>query len=233
MVKRRLLPVLSLLVVPLLPLYTEASLSVKLNLMNTIVNMENDNFSFSGLGTGSVTAQAEGNKNIKALITLDTLIADTVSFDVSKAYIKVRFPGFRITLGKTRLSWGEGFYFNAGDVIFESSSITPNLTADEFRLETDWLASFYIPLGAFSFVETVVRPPHVDLSNLGTTSFTFPNFIHTSAGMRIVGQVLGIKLEGGYLYNGFEDRHKPYISLHGALGIDWYVSASTQIPTHS
>ena len=65
----------------------------------------------------SLNLDSVGNKNVKGYFQLDSLIADSFGIDVPRAYLKVRFPWFRLTLGKTRVSWGDGFVFNAGDVV--------------------------------------------------------------------------------------------------------------------
>ena len=102
----------------------------------------------------SLNLDSVGNKNVKGYFQLDSWIADSFGIDVPRAYLKVRFPWFRLTLGKTRVSWGDGFVFNAGDVVFGSTgSISGDLSADSLRNETGWLGAVYLPLGAFSFLE--------------------------------------------------------------------------------
>lgn len=63
---------------------------------------------------------------MKALLQIDSRFAPgtpvVVAIEVPRAYVKLRFPWMRVTLGKTRLSWGQGLPFNAGDLIFGSMS---------------------------------------------------------------------------------------------------------------
>ena len=102
---------------------------------------------------GSVSFKSKGNRNVRANLQIDADISDRVSLDVSRAFVKVRFPLFRVTLGKTRVSWGEGFFFNAGDVIFEGVELQSDISGNSsggksegLRRETAWLADVYIPL---------------------------------------------------------------------------------------
>jgi hypothetical protein len=173
----------------------------------------------------SLNVDSVDNKNVKAYFQLDSLITDVVSLDVSQAYIKVRFPWFRLTLGKTRVSWGDGFVFNAGDVVFASmGTISDDLFAETLRDETAWLGALNFPVGPFSFLEAVFLP--YDPLGLGNPSYP------VSGGARGVFKFDAIKttLEFGYLASSPYGEHRPYISLHGHLLVDWNLSASMAIP---
>lgn len=176
--------------------------------------------------------KSAGNKNVKAQFQLDALLfQNNIIFDIPRAYVKMRFPGFRATLGKTRVSWGEGFMFNAGDVIFGGMSLDVDISQSVLRDETAILASTYIPLGRFSYIETVFFPfPTLAEVIPGTIAPIPRNIAETSAGGMITGKVFDITLEGGYLYKGVPQSHKPYISAHGHLIADWYLAASCDIP---
>ena len=146
---------------------------------------------------------------------------------LKKAFIKARFPWFRLTAGKTRLGWGDGFVFNSGDVIFGSISPYVDLTAREIRSETGWLTAVNVPLGRFSFIEGVVLPPEGDAA----AGRVLGNITETSGGGRIYAKITGIKAEAGYFYEGEEfPLHRPYLGLQGNLGIDWYLAASAAVP---
>lgn len=177
--------------------------------------------------------KSEGNKNVKAQFQLDcNVTGDQTIVDVPRAWVKVRFPGFRITLGKTRVSWGEGFMFNAGDVIFGGMSLDVDISQSVLRDETDIFTVAYIPLGRFSYIETVFLPfPRLDTTSI--PGFTLPvlrDISEVSAGAKIATKALGITFESGYLYEGPGELHKPYVALHGSLLIDWYAAASVAIP---
>ena len=153
---------LILLLLVCLPLAAENSITVELTSLAGIVRGEDAVPDATAASRAEVTFRSTGNSNVKAQLTMEADVADTALIDVSRAFIKARFPAFRLTLGKTRLSWGEGFMFNAGDVIFDSLSTSADLTADEIRTRGTWLASAYIPLGRFSFAEAVLLPPAFD-----------------------------------------------------------------------
>ncbi|MDC7231111.1 MAG: hypothetical protein PQJ48_12425 [Sphaerochaetaceae bacterium] len=136
-----------------------------------------------------------------------------------KAYFKARFPSFRLTAGKTRLSWGDGMLFNAGDVLYGSNDTSVTLTQAELRSETGLLVSLNYPLGFFSFAEAVLLPsPDMQIEHMG-------------GGARLYTTVQETKVEAGYLTSYESERlHKPYISLQGNIGPDWYLSSSLAIP---
>ena len=136
-----------------------------------------------------------------------------------KAYFKARFPSVRLTAGKTRLSWGDGMLFNAGDVLYGSNDTSVTLTQSELRSETGLLVSLNYPLGFFSFAEAVVLPsPDMQIEHMG-------------GGARLYTTVQETKVEAGYLTSYESERlHKPYISLQGNIGPDWYLSSSLAIP---
>jgi hypothetical protein len=144
----------------------------------------------------------------------------------------VRFPGFRLTVGKARLSWGEGTAFNAGDLIFGSdSAVSLDLTADVLRDDAAWLVSAYVPLGPFSFAEAVILPPPVDVAAVFEPPYAPPpDPSDTAAGARVQGKLLGIKTEAAYLFRGAEPAHHAAVSLQGNLVVDWHLSASASIP---
>ena len=82
--------------------------TVKLTLLNTLARAGGEEYGFYGYGTGRLTLKSAGEKNVRAQLSLDTVIGDEVLLDVSRAYVKTRFPRFRITVGKDAVAWGEG-----------------------------------------------------------------------------------------------------------------------------
>ena len=184
----------------------------------------------------SLNVDSVGNKNVKGYFQLDSWIAESFGFDIPRAYLKVRFPGFRLTLGKTRVSWGEGFVFNAGDVLFGSmGAISGDLSGESLRAETGWLGVLYVPVGSFSFLEAVLAPYSLP-APIGTlqTDFSFladtVSLDQLSGGARGVFKLGRTTLETGYYASGTEAEHRPYISTHGYLLVDWTLSASMTIP---
>jgi len=186
----------------------------------------------------SLDLDSEGNKNVKGYFRLDSYIGEYVGIDIPRAYLKVRLPWFRLTLGKTRVSWGDGFVFNAGDVVFGSmDTISGGLEGSALRDETAWLAAVYLPLGAFSYLEAVALPYGVPnpeeytfATSLGDVSPLMP-FHSMSGGIRGTFKLGRTTLETGYYATGrTPTEHRPYLSLHGHLLVDWNLSASMAIP---
>lgn len=154
------------------PGFTENVVSVDLRPMLTFAGMpEDDDLIFTGLGDAGVTFSSKGNKNVKAELDLELTVGENTLFDVSRAYIKVRFPRFRSVLGKNRISWGEGVMFNAGDLIAPSSGFSTDLTQSVFHDAGVWMVEGYIPLGRFAFAEIVVLPPVPTLFPIELTTF--------------------------------------------------------------
>ncbi|PKL14576.1 MAG: hypothetical protein CVV52_01155 [Spirochaetae bacterium HGW-Spirochaetae-8] len=148
---------------------------------------------------------------------------------VQRAYLQLRFPSFRLTLGKTRLDWGEGLVFNAGKVLEESSGWGTALTLAGPTSRNQWLSAVNIPLGPFSFLEAVVLPP------------MSMKLEETSIGARFYAPLGETKLEIGYSLR-FEladpddmasgrHLHHPYVSLQGNFGVDWQLTSSLALPT--
>ena len=216
-----MIPLLVLLLglVPVSRAEAEMTTTVTLRPMLTLATMPFDeDWMFTGLGTAGVSFLSEGNKNVKAQLDMGLTIAENVLFDVSRAYVKVRFPVFRSVLGKNRISWGEGVMFNAGDLIAATSGMVTDLTRDVYHDGGVWMVEAYIPFGRFSFGELVVLP-------------SAPTIEDTALGGRIYLKPFGIKTEAGYLYNGEKQLHQPYVSLQGHLLVDIHASVSTGIPT--
>ncbi len=233
MVKRTVLVALLLCGV-CVPVRAEISSSVKLTLMSTLATMEDETLSLAGFGTGRLTFKSAGSRNVKGQLSLDARIGDASLLDVPRAFVKARFPGFRITLGKDTVAWGEGVFYNAGDVIFGAVVQSVDLTAEIMRDNAVWLTSAYIPLGPYSFVEPILLAPELNLSTLAQDPQASPPSLgDAAAGGRFVTKLAGIKTEAGYLYRGKERTHNPYISLQGHLLVDLHLSGSVSIPHYT
>lgn len=183
-------------------------------------------------GTAGLNLRSAGDPNVRGELELKATVADRAVVEVPRAYIKVRFPGFRLTLGKTRVTWGEGFLFNAGDVVFEGISLPGDLSEAELRDETDWMIVPYLPLGPFSFIEGVVLPhPRLDEGSEAPVPLDVQQL---DAGSRIAARLLETKMEAGYLYRGSTNEHRPYISLQrNLLSLEWQLSSSLSVPFDS
>lgn len=195
-------------------------------------------------GAGGFSFESEGNRNVKSELQFSFSypeLAATLGYSLpivtlDKAYVKARFPVFRITAGKTRLSWGEGFMFNSGDLLFGSTGTSVDLTADELRTETTWLTAVNVPLGRFSFIEAVCLTPETSIEYVEYAGETIPaiiygNITEASAGGRFYTKLLDIKTEAGYLYSGGNEdaAHRFYASFQGNLFTDWYLTAGSAV----
>ncbi len=218
-------------------LFAEGTLTMDYSLFNSVLRTRDAanelKWAAAVSGTAQLAYKSSGNKNVKSEISLglnypNPLFAGTGQeyiyplLSLDKAYIKARFPEFRLTAGKTRLSWGDGFVFNAGDILFDSVSAAVDLTSSEIRTDTAWLAAVNIPLGRFSFFEAIVLPPTDEL---------LEELTHTSAGGRIYTTLDSLKLETGYMYKGGDAAyHQFYAGLQGNIEADWYITGALQLP---
>lgn len=186
----------------------------------------------AGSATAELDFAARGNRDVRSRLQLRAHLAETTdgnavsTVTVPRAEIRWRMTtdgGYtmRYTVGRTRLTWGDGELFNAGDVINGARPAAVDLTADTLRDETLWLAAAYFPLGRFAFVEPVVLLPMVRTDPVSGDR-TIPAAADTAAGARVQGQVGSVKTELGYLFRGDGGLHQPYLSLQGNLFLDWY-----------
>jgi len=202
-------------------LAAENSISIEIENLAGIFQGEDSGTGISGGSEAKLNFRSEASQDVKAQVTLTADVTNmregTTDFGVHRAYVRARLPWFRLTMGKTRLSWGEGFMFNAGDVLFDSLSTGVDLTGEEIRTAGTWLASIYYPLGRFSLAEAVLLTPGEDPED------------YPSGGGRLVLRPGGIKTEAGYIYAGEAGEHRPYLSFQGGGLLNWHFSASTVI----
>ncbi|MBN2625797.1 MAG: hypothetical protein JXA95_03955 [Spirochaetales bacterium] len=217
----------------------ESLLTLDMKLLQAVSrSASTDEWSYGGTGTADLTVKSTGNRNVKGELSLvyipmDGLPAGTALLSLDKASIKVQFPSLRLTMGKTRIGWGDGQVFNAGDVLYGSLDPAADLTAEEIRSDTALLTLVRLS-GGRSYAEAIVMAPETDWTNpLAPVS---PSLTATSAGGRFVTEILGATVEAGYLCKGQartggdETGHRPYLSLHGYGWLDWYGSVSLAVP---
>ncbi len=247
MVKKTVFIIL-ILVLPA-AIFAEGSLTLDMAVNNLIFRTPDtaaeDDYYWAWMtsGAGGFSFESEGNRNVKSELQFSfnyPELAATLGYSLpivtlDKAYVKARFPLFRITAGKTRLSWGEGFMFNSGDLLFGSTGTSVDLTADELRTETTWLTAVNVPLGRFSFIEAVALTPETSLITNpvsgAVAGISYGDIAAASAGGRIYTKVLDIKTEAGYLYSGSstDAAHRFYVSFQGNLFTDWYLTAGSAV----
>ena len=197
---------------------------VSMNMLPTLAYSANSNQWFALMPSSlSLSIPSASKPNVRGEVVLKASSSVAIaSLDdvVHKAYLKAKFPSFRLTMGKTRLSWGDGRVFNAADVLYGSSDTAVEFTQAELRGETAWMASINFPIDFFSFAEAVIMP-----SSTGKPDdMTF--------GGRLYATIQDIKVEGGYATKVETGArvHKPYVSFQGSFGPDWYLSSSLTIP---
>jgi len=220
--------ILCLFVIP--SVYGEINQTAEVQSYAVLTRIPEDSWSFTGRTEASVSLKGQSGKNVKSELTIDAGLGESLSIDLSRAFIRVRFPLFRAALGKYRLSWGEGIFFNAGDILFGSTDLQVDLQSDIFRTEGKWLGAVNIPLGSFSFTEGVFLPPMPDSEAELTGDLLLPKIYHTIIGGRIAGEIGPLSLESGYIYNGKEDNHQAYFGLHTNLFFDIYSCGAVTIP---
>jgi hypothetical protein len=235
--KKKIIPLLILLLSP--TLYAESILTLEMQILQSIgYDKTEEEWVYSGSGSADLVVKSTGNKNVKGELSLEYIPVETTEetltlTSLDKASLKVQFPSLRITMGKTRIGWGEGFVFNSGDVLYGSLDPSVDLTSDEVRSDTALLTLIRYSRGR-SYAETILMPASLETDDYVT--YTQPDITATSAGGRVVTALGGADLELGYLCKGQEKSegdmtgHRPYLSFHGYGKVDWYGSASLAIP---
>ncbi len=179
-------------------------------------------------GSGRFTLDARGNRNVKGHLSLlanvSTIRPESSEIILDKMYLGIRFDSLRLTIGKTIISWGEGFVFNSGDLLADSGDLNVNFSAEELRDNSAWLGSIYIPIDRFSFLEALILPPMPFVDPAPLTDL--PSF-----GGRFLTEFadISLKLEGGYLFKGMDDLHQVYVSLQGGEGLNWFLNSSISL----
>ncbi len=204
-----------------------------------------------GGGEVSLDVQATGNRFVRGRFTLTAALPVTrrgadVRFEIERAFIKARFPFFderffNVTIGKTRLTWGDGAFYNAGDIIFGSGASNPDFTDSTIRDENIFLLSALFPLGDLTFLEPIFIPPDINiLFEGGVPTVNISPAETLAAGLRINADIGEIKTQAGYLYRGIETRdsagaerlaltHQPFVSLQWNLLVDMQLSSTIAI----
>lgn len=176
--------------------------------------------------SASVSLKSPNTGNVRGDVAFTLNYPEATNLlTIDRAYLRARFPQFRLTMGKTRTGWGDGVLFNAADLLFGSTgTVGVDLSAAELRVDTRWLTGVNIPFGPFTFVEALVIAPE----SLEP--------IDTEVGARLYTTIGSTKLEFGGAYredtSGDTDTGKvftPYAALQGHFGVDWYAASSVNI----
>ncbi len=223
MVGKRTLLLLLILACLLTPLLAAIVPVVDMSLLGGISYKPSTETVHQGMGMNlKISLPSPNSGNVRGEVVLKASYPQSTTLTleevIHKAYLRARFPSFRLTAGKTRLSWGDGMLFNAADVLYGSSSTSVSLTQSTLRETTGWMAALNYPLGFFSFLETVLIPN--SSGRIEDAGF----------GLRFYTNVGETKVEAGYATTDSGARaHKPYVSLQGNIGADWYLSSSVEL----
>jgi hypothetical protein len=232
----------ALLLASLSALGAETAVSTELTFMTSLERTSSGGTGFYQIADGKFSLTSADSPGVKGQLTVDVKVADTVLLDVTKAWVKAQLAAVRFTAGKTRLSWGDGYMYNAGDVIFGGKNA--DLSAEELRDNNTALVALYLPFGDFSFIETAVFPPDLPVlayqqyaqlkaANPANPFLKEPELAgpdKSSLGGRIYTKIGGVKAEAGYLYDGSTAAHKPYVSAQGHALADLHLSSSIALP---
>lgn len=222
-----------------LPLRAEAAVSGEIALSAGAAAGSGGISSRPDLSGGSLTLGLDtlNNDSVKASASLR--LDSGGGFVLERAWAKARFPWFlegttsRFTAGLAPLSWGKGFLFNAADPVFGELPPLSGLSSGEYRIAAAYLASFYAPLGAFSFAEALWLPA---LPQTAAGGGTPPGAVLANRNDRGGGRVALVpswrylqSLEASWLHeeNGPE---RGSLAAEGSLWADWYAAVSFASP---
>jgi hypothetical protein len=200
----------------------------------------------TGVARGAVTLDQTDNPNVRSQLRVEAVMPSAAvaaaaagvtgetpdpfespyDVSISRAYVKFRFPALRSTVGKAPITWGEGRYYNAGNLPVSLTAAEANLVQQSFEDAALWQAGVYVPLGSFSFFETVWLPDETGLL-----------LENSGGGTRLVLRPLGIKTELSYLFDGMGNEdcdfvwaHKAALGFQGNLGVDWHLTGRVSVP---
>ncbi len=225
MVGPRLLAALALACAAAATAAADVRPSVELTLLDTLTRTDDWEAGLAGAGVGRLYLDAAPSETLRGQLAIEARIGETTEIAVTRAYARVRASGWRATHGLAPMSWGQGFFYNAADVVFGPIGSTADITAKELRDLAVWQSTVFVPLGPFSFVEATLLAPEIDLA-----AAELPDIADAAAGARVLGQLGGAQVEAGYLYRGGGNTHNPFVSLHGSLYVDLYAAASAALP---
>jgi hypothetical protein len=213
-------------------LWGESKTTVDLSLITGVSGSAfNDDSSLMATGSLRLGWKSIGVRNVKTEILLDATVGDMLMLDLYKAQIKMRFPGFRFTLGKTRTGWGVGNFYNSGDIIFTNPIL--DLTAEDLRSTTTWMGLVKVPISPTSFFEFIGLAPPFNLSEMiafqmsGDPPGPAPLWHETGGGGRLFLSLDALTLQTGYIVDGTLNQQRTYVSLQGA--IEWDIFAASSI----
>lgn len=200
------------------PLFASLAITTEISLMNTLLLHASGDPSYKQYGNAIVTLSSSGYKNIKADIAVNAGFSSEEklpTIELDRITIKARFPSFKVLIGKTRLDWGEGTLFNAGNVLFEDTNYSVPILNNSPVLDRAWLSAITFPLSSFSFLEGAIIVPETG------------KIEELKGGLRYYNSEWGVKFETGLSFR--DESLTPHVSFMGNIGVDASLSASVDI----
>jgi hypothetical protein len=209
----------------------EVKPSVELTLLDTMTRLDDGEAGLTAGGVGRLVLDAASSESLRGQLVLEARAGDVTEVTVSRAYVRVRTPGWRMTHGLAPLAWGQGFFYNAADTVFGPAGSTADLTARDLRDFAVWQTTAVAPLGPFSSTEAALLAPELNLGDLlSDPDAEPPRADEAAGGLRFLGRIGATQIEAGSLYRGSDGTIDPFVSLRGNLLVDVYVAASAAIP---
>jgi len=173
------------------------------------------------LGLSAVSPEVRSELQVRFLASEPTQV------NLLRAWVRARLgEEARFTAGWARVSWGQGIFFNSGDVVYGSNFLNRDLSATEIRDEASLVLAYYQDFGELSFFEVVALPPAL-VWKAGKLSAG--EWDSAATGGRLVVTLpedwTGLRWETGYLFRGeisqpqalVERGHNLYLALQGSL----------------
>lgn len=246
---RALVPTL-LLFVAAGALSAEVRPTAGVEVYETVFRQADDEWRLASNGLGRVTLAGTGSRNVRGELSIRFPTTTLPIPQIERAYLRFRLPWFRSTLGAAPLSWGEGILLNEADFPNLGYDPAQDFLSGDYRANALWQAQVYVPIGPLAFVEAVVLPalpdPTTTLAALAgaepgagtgggtgtggtadpsTSAAAFSTELHEiSAGARLYVDAGPVALQAGYFWDA--SRHRFSASVHGALGVDVYLSVA-------
>lgn len=213
--------------------------------LNASLGKKKEAWDFNLIGNAytRVILQNENQQLIKALFAIEANVSDKAAgFGIYQAYIRFRTNNglFRFTMGKAPISWGEGIYYNAGDVLFSSTNPSMDFNRVIKTDNTRWVIVPYFSIGSNGFFEALISTP--SLSYYDTFIYNYldgigfggdlsylndPSWSNLNAGFRFSWKSLDVQWQTGVMYIGSDTLTRPFISMSGGIAqtVDWYLSS--------
>lgn len=174
------------------------------------------------------------SEKIRAEITPEIEMYGTdIEATMKRAFIRANLhENFRLTVGKIPTSWGEGSYYNTGDLLYSSSANAGfmDLREDTIRDNARWLTNFYVPFNQYGFIEALYAAPNTSLKNLTTDPGSF-DIADSAGGGRILFKAGDAQIQTGVMYDGSRDTVGMSFNVSGGIAdfVDVYFGTRFEV----